>query len=101
MKPSLLCAVLFSFILLYGTAQSQEHKLVKLWETDTLLKVPESVRYDAVNKILYTANIDGQPWGKDGKGSIGKVEQKKKIIASEWVTGLDAPKGTGIHAGKL
>ncbi len=101
MKPSLLCAVLFSFILLYGTAQSQEHKLVKIWETDTLLKVPESVRYDAANKILYTSNIDGQPWGKDGKGSIGKVGLDGRIIASEWVTGLNAPKGMGIHAGKL
>lgn len=101
MKPSLLCAVLFSFILLYGTAQSQEHKLVKIWQTDTLLKVPESVRYDAANKILYTSNIDGQPWDKDGKGSIGKVGLDGRIIASEWVTGLNAPKGMGIHAGKL
>jgi hypothetical protein len=101
MKPSLLCAVLFSFILLYGTAQSQEHKLVKIWETDTLLKVPESVRYDAANKVLYSSNIDGQPWGKDGKGSIGKVGLDGRIIASEWVTGLNAPKGMGIYAGKL
>ena len=101
MKPSLLCAVLFSFILLYGTAQSQEKKLVKKWETDTILKVPESVRFDRINKVLYTANIDGEPWGKDGKGSIGKVGLDGKIIASEWVTGLNAPKGMGIHAGKL
>lgn len=101
MKPSLLCAVLFSFILLYSTAQSQEKKLVKKWETDTVLKVPESVKFDGVNKVLYTANIDGEPWGKDGKGSIGKVGLDGKIIASEWVTGLNAPKGMGIHAGKL
>lgn len=101
MKPSLLCAVLFSFILLYGTAQSQEKKLVKKWETDAVLKVPESVKFDGVNKVLYTANIDGEPWGKDGKGSIGKVGLDGKIIASEWVTGLNAPKGMGIHAGKL
>ncbi len=101
MKPSLLCAVLFSFILLYSTAQSQEKQLVKKWETDTVLKVPESVKFDGVNKVLYTANIDGEPWGKDGKGSIGKVGLDGRIIASEWVTGLNAPKGMGIHAGKL
>ncbi|HRN57946.1 MAG TPA: ATP/GTP-binding protein [Agriterribacter sp.] len=101
MKHSLLCAAIFSLTLLYGTVQSQEHKLVKLWETDTLLKVPESVRYDAAHKVLYTANIDGQPWEKDGKGSVGKVAPDGRIIASEWVTGLDAPKGMGIHAGKL
>ncbi|MBS1748972.1 MAG: ATP/GTP-binding protein [Bacteroidetes bacterium] len=88
-------------ILLYSTAQSQEHKLVKQWETDTLLKVPESVLYSAANKVLYVANIDGQPWEMDGKGSIGKVGLDGKIIASEWVTGLNAPKGMGIYGSKL
>lgn len=100
MKPALLCAVTFCFILLYGNAQSQ-HTLVQLWETDSVLKVPESVIYDAKNKVLYTANIDGEPWGKDGKGSIGKVGLDGKIIASEWVTGLHAAKGMGIYKGKL
>jgi len=101
MKPSILCAAFFSMILLYSTAQSQEHKLVKQWETDTLLKVPESVLYSAANKVLYVANIDGQPWEMDGKGSIGKVGLDGKIIASEWVTGLNAPKGMGIYGSKL
>ncbi len=100
MKPALLCAVLFSFVLLYGNVQSQ-HKLVKLWETDAVLKVPESVIYDAKNKVLYSANIDGEPWGRDGNGSIGKIGLDGKIVASEWVTGLNAPKGMGIHKGKL
>ena len=101
MKPSILCAVFFSLILLYSTAQSQEHKLVKQWETDTLLKVPESVLYSAANKVLYVANIDGQPWDMDGKGSIGKVALDGKIIASDWVTGLNAPKGMGIYKDRL
>jgi DNA-binding beta-propeller fold protein YncE len=101
MKPSILCAVLFSLILFYGNAQSQEHKLVKQWETDTVLKVPESVLFDGPNKVLYVANIDGQPWEKDGKGSIGKVGLDGKIIVTEWVTGLNAPKGMGIYNGKL
>jgi DNA-binding beta-propeller fold protein YncE len=101
MKASILCAVLFSLILFYGNAQSQEHKLVKQWETDTVLKVPESVLFDGPNKVLYVANIDGQPWEKDGKGSIGKVGLDGKIIVTEWVTGLNAPKGMGIYNGKL
>lgn len=101
MKPALICVALFSFILVYSTAQSQERKLVKLWETDSILKVPESVLFDGKNKVLYVANIDGAPWEKDGKGSVGKVGLDGKIIASEWVTGLNAPKGMGLHAGKL
>jgi hypothetical protein len=82
-------------------AAAQQHQLVKKWETDTLLKVPESVLYDAADKILYVANIDGQPWEKDGKGSIGKVGLDGKIIAVDWVTGLQAPKGLGLYKNKL
>lgn len=100
MKPSFL-AVLAGCFLFQANVFSQEHKLVKLWESEAALKVPESVRYDAAQKLLYTSNIDGQAWEKDGKGSIGKVGLDGKIIAAEWVTGLDAPKGMGIHAGKL
>lgn len=100
MKPALLCAAIFCFFLLYGNAQAQ-HKLVKLWETDSVLKVPESVIFDSKNKVLYSANIDGQPWERDGQGSIGKIGLDGKIIASEWVTGLNAAKGMGIHNGKL
>jgi hypothetical protein len=88
-------------LLISSAAFAQERQLVQKWETDTLLKVPESVLYDANGKILYVSNIDGQPWEKDGKGSIGKVGLDGKIIAAEWVSGLEAPKGMGLYKGKL
>lgn len=79
-----------------------QHSLTRLWETDTLLKVPESVLFDAGNKVLYVSNIDGtDPWGNDGKGSIGKVGLDGKIIAAEWVNGLSSPKGLGLYKNKL
>ncbi|MES1215023.1 MAG: ATP/GTP-binding protein [Bacteroidota bacterium] len=82
--------------------KAQEHQLIKKWETDTLLKVPESVLYDAIGKVLYVSNIDGKdPWGADGKGSVGKVGLDGKIIAVDWVTGLNAPKGLGLYGDKL
>jgi sugar lactone lactonase YvrE len=74
-------------------AQTTTHKLTKLWESEATLKVPESVRLDAKRKVLYVSNIDGQPWEADGKGSIAKVGLDGKVIAAEWVTGLDCPKG--------
>ncbi len=58
--------------------------------------------FDANNKVLYVANIDGtEPWGKDGKGSVGKVGMDGKIIKVDWVAGLNAPKGMGLYKGKL
>jgi sugar lactone lactonase YvrE len=79
-------------------AEAAAHKLTKLWETESTLKVPESVRLDAKRKVLYVSNIDGQPWEADGKGSIAKVGLDGKVIAAEWVTGLDCPKGLALSA---
>jgi len=96
-RAVLLTTILFNFSLLFA-----QHKLEKLWETDSVLKVPESVLFDADNKILYATNIDGtDPWGKDGKGSVAKVGLDGKVIAAEWVSGLNAPKGMGLYKGKL
>ena len=80
---------------------AQNHALVKKWETDTLLKTPESVLYDAKEKLLYVSNIDGVPNEKDGKGSIGKVGLDGRILQVDWVSGLNAPKGMGIYKNKL
>ncbi|XVJ66062.1 MAG: ATP/GTP-binding protein [Lacibacter sp.] len=91
LSASLICIVMYA-----------QHQLIKLWETDSVLKVPESVLFDGKNKVLYVSNIDGtQPWGKDGKGSVGKVGLDGKVLAAEWITGLNAPKGMGMYDGKL
>ena len=96
-RTALLIAILFNSSLLFA-----QHKLEKLWETDSVLKVPESVLFDGDNKVLYATNIDGtDPWAKDGKGSVAKVGLDGKVIATEWISGLHAPKGMGIYKGKL
>jgi sugar lactone lactonase YvrE len=77
-------------------AHHEKHKLTKVWESEAALKVPEGVRYDAANKVLYVSNIDGEPWADDKKGSIGKVGLDGKVIAAEWVTGLSCPKGLAL-----
>ena len=82
---------------LAATSQAQDsHQLTRTWESDAALKTPESVRFDAKRKILYVSNIDGEPWTADGKGSIAKVGLDGKVIAAEWVTGLDCPKGLAL-----
>jgi sugar lactone lactonase YvrE len=77
-------------------AHHEKHKLTKVWESEASLKVPEGVRYDAANKVLYVSNIDGEPWADDKKGSIGKVGLDGKVIAAEWITGLSCPKGLAL-----
>jgi len=80
---------------------SRAQKLTLKWKSDTLLHVPESVLFDATRNKLYVANIDGSPWEKDGKGSIGVLSTDGKIEKVEWVTGLDAPKGMGLNKNNL
>jgi hypothetical protein len=75
--------------------------LEKLWESDSVFKVVESALYDPASQTIYVSNIDGEPWGVDGKGSIGKLGIDGKTINAQWVTGLNAPKGLGIVNGKL
>ena len=83
-------------------ASVQQYELLEKWESDSLLKVPESVLFDKANQILYVSNFDGSdPWKADGKGSIAKVGLDGKIIATEWVSGLNAPKGMVLYNGKL
>src|SRR3954463_633838 len=93
--------VLIIFSCLALQQATAQHSLVKIWQTDTLLKVPESVLFDGAGKVLYESNIDGQPWEKDGKGSVGKVGLDGKIIKVDWVTGLNAPKGLGMYKNNL
>ncbi|QDK82256.1 ATP-binding protein [Spirosoma sp. KCTC 42546] len=81
-------------------AKPKPMKLVKVWETDTTLRTPESVLYDGKSTI-YVANIDGKPGDLDGSGFISKVSLDGKIENLRWTSGLNAPKGMGLYKNKL
>src|SRR6266700_3216321 len=99
---SLLFVIVFVIAAFPAIVSAQGHKLVKKWETDSVLKVPESVLYDAKGQQLYVSNIDGKdPGAKDGIGSVGKVGLDGKIINVDWVTGLNSPKGLGLFGDLL
>lgn len=88
-------------ILLAMASVASAQSLTLKWSTDSLLRVPESVLYDAGRNVLYVANIDGAPDGKDGEGFISQVATDGKIKNLKWVTGLDAPKGLGMYKNNL
>jgi hypothetical protein len=91
----------FSLILssLFITANAQDHKLEKIWETDSIVAIPESVL--PVNGILYVSLIDGGSWDADGKGGIAKLDADGKNYKVDWITGLSAPKGMGIVGNRM
>ena len=95
MKASLLC------ILLWLCATSSfASELSALWEVNGF-KMPESVVYDADHQRFYVSNINDNPLGQDGNGSIGWISADGYQSETEWVTGLHSPKGMLLHQGYL
>lgn len=95
-----------ALILLFTAAVSSAHAeagsrtAVKLWETAGF-KNPESALFDAEAGAVYVSNVNGEGTAKDGNGSISKVSPDGKVVALDWVTGLDGPKGLAKVGGKL
>ena len=91
--------ILFALMLLNLTACSQTLK--DEWETDPVLKVPESVLYNSKKGLLYVSNINGKPAEKNGEGFISILDTKGRVKKLKWATGLNAPKGMDIKDDKL
>jgi sugar lactone lactonase YvrE len=94
MKKFILSALPLFLIMGFATAQKS---LKKLWSTDTLLQVPESVLFDEKENCLWVSCINGKPGEKDGKGSIAQLKTDGRIIDIDWISGLNAPKGMARH----
>ena len=77
------------------------YSLELVWESDTVVKTPESVLYDRNRDVLYVSNINMEPWGKDGNGFISKMGLDGKIVDLKWIEGLNAPKGMGVSGNYL
>ena len=82
-------------------AHAQKHSLQKIWETDTIIPVPESVLPDFKNDLLYVSLINGGGWDADGVGGVGKLGMNGKNFDSTWITGLNAPKGLGKYGNRI
>lgn len=93
--------LLFGLLLAFGFTHAQllqpEATMKKQWETGPGLKIPESVLFDSVSGIIYVSNIAGKPAEKDSTGFISTLTAEGAILKTDWVTGIDAPKGMGIY----
>ncbi|MCU0644245.1 MAG: ATP-binding protein [bacterium] len=112
MKKQLILAIVGMIFLFILSCEKKQHsesissqvlksQLTQQWATPQMLKVPESVLYDASRDVLFVSNINGSPLEKNGKGFISKATLTGEIENLEWVTGLNAPKGSGIWQNKF
>lgn len=88
-----------ALLALLTSANAQQHQLQKLWETDSIVAIPESVLY--TKDGMFVSLIDGSPWESDGKGGIAKIGLDGKNYNGTWISGLHAPKGLGIYRNNL
>ena len=65
------------------------------------MRTPESVYLDEGSGYLFVSQIDGQPNQKDGKGRISKLGLDGTVVAADWFTALNAPKGLRSFGGTL
>ena len=86
-------------VLCAGVVQAADLELV--WQTGAVFQTPESVVYDAKRNQLYVSNIQGEVNTADQKGFISVVSLDGQVMESEWVAGLDAPKGLALVDDRL
>lgn len=71
------------------------------WTVADGISTPESAYFDPDSGFIFTSQIVGQPDARDGNGRIAKLNGDGTVIAADWVTGLNAPKGLRSHQGTL
>ena len=90
-----------SLLILMGLNLNAQHKLVKIWETDSIINMPESVLHDAKANVLYVSIMGNSPDAKDSIGGVGIFDTNGKVINMDWVTGLNSPKGMAIFGNQF
>jgi hypothetical protein len=83
----------------FGSTYAQTHSLEKIWETDTIVAIPESILPQ--KDFMYVSLINGGGWEPDGVGGVGKLSYDRKKYDSTWITGLHCPKGMGLYKNRL
>ncbi len=91
--------ILFLVLGVFVVILTQAQKVEKLWETEPVFNVPESVLFD--DTVMYVSNVNGNPDEKNALGYISRMNSDGEVIELKWVTGLNAPKGMGVFNEKL
>lgn len=84
-----------------GRPVKRHDRLVKLWETADVFKVPESVLYDPGEEILYVTSYNKLQRGSENAGFVSRLRPDGEVEELEWITGLDGPCGMALDGKKL
>ena len=78
---------------------SQNLRLEKIWETDTIFKRPESIVFDSLRNRLYISNYNRYPKKIElCNDYISILDLDGNIISLRWIKNLKAPTGLYIKS---
>ena len=73
-----------------------------VWSVDSAYPLPESVYYNPhMNELIVSHVYGGPPTAKDGDGCLSRYSLDGKLIKAQWITGLNAPKGSRAQGNHL
>lgn len=97
-----IAALMCSSLAALAHEPDQSVALQPVWTIEDIA-TPESV-LEVVNKrqnYFLVSAIDGDPFTKDGKGGLVKINSRGELLDKNWVTGLNAPKGMAQFKDKV
>lgn len=68
-----------------------------VWTVSRGVGAPSHALYDADSDTLYVSQISGEGDGRDGVGTVSRLNLDGTMRDCAWVAGLDAPKGIALH----
>lgn len=71
------------------------------WTVTDGMDAPESAYVDMTSGFIFVSLVTGMPDARDGSGRIAKLNLDGSVVATDWVTGLNAPKGLRVCDGTL
>ncbi len=85
-----------------GTDILVDERLEKVWETEAVFSVSESVLYDPKRDVLYVTNFDQFTRTTSGQEQyISKLAPDGELLELKYIDSLDNPLGMTIHDDKL
>ena len=66
-----------------------------------VLREPWGAAFDATTGTMVVTNVAGAAWARDGFGFVTEFASDGGVLASKWVSGLNAPKGIAVIEGRV
>jgi hypothetical protein len=92
----------WGLILQDATAVHKAPDVEELWTSGRDFLIPESAAFDPETDTFYISNYDAyHPSRGAGRQHISKLTSDGKVVALQWVSGLNNPTGLAVRNGRL